>query len=42
MGDFRIVQVRQDTASERLTPSLRGGWEGSLSIKDEKIKMIII
>jgi hypothetical protein len=28
-GDFRTVQVKQNTATERLTPPLRGGWEGS-------------
>ena len=27
--DFRPVQIRQGTAKERLTPPLRGGWEGS-------------
>jgi hypothetical protein len=28
-GDFGAVLVWQDTAKERLTPPLRGGWEGS-------------
>jgi hypothetical protein len=28
-GDFWTVQVKQNTAKERLTPPLRGGWEGS-------------
>ncbi len=28
-GDFRTVQIRQDAATERLSPSPGGGWEGS-------------
>jgi hypothetical protein len=34
-GDFRTVQVRQDSAKERLTPlrQLAEGWEGSCSTK---------
>jgi len=29
MGDFRIVQVKQYAGTERITPPLRGGGEGS-------------